>query len=333
MDSEAWDKRYRGSTLLWTSEANRFLVAEAAALAPARALDLACGEGRNAVWLAERGWRVTGVDFSKVGLEKARALAQARGVHADWVAADLLEYGPEPSAFGLVIVFYLQVPARRAQHDRRPRAAAVAAGGTFLLVGHDSANIEHGHGGPQDPAVLYTAHDIVRDLRGSGLEIERAERVRATGRDPGRSADRSRRARAGLAIGLTTGWAAGSPDGSARQPRAIADAAPGLWPIMSHSSSPAMKRSSRWRRRLAGFLLVVLALLAVAGVSALVIRFAPPWLVSTKGLTGTARLNELSRVRVALVLIVVAALVAAVVDLRVPDVLARPQASSTPSAS
>jgi membrane protein implicated in regulation of membrane protease activity len=73
-----------------------------------------------------------------------------------------------------------------------------------------------------------------------------------------------------------------------------------------------MKRSSRWRRRLAGFLLVVLALVAVAGVAALVIRFAPPWLVSTKGLTGTARLNELSRIRVALVLMVVAALAAAV---------------------
>jgi len=73
-----------------------------------------------------------------------------------------------------------------------------------------------------------------------------------------------------------------------------------------------MKRSSRWRRRLAGFLVGILALLAVAGVAALVIRFAPPWLVSTRGLTGTARLNELSRVRVALLLIVIAALVAAV---------------------
>ena len=81
---------------------------------------------------------------------------------------------------------------------------------------------------------------------------------------------------------------------------AIADAAPGESRIISHSSSPAMKRSSRWRRRLAGFLLVVLALVAVAGVSALVIRFAPPWLVSTKGLTGAARLDELNRVRVAL---------------------------------
>jgi hypothetical protein len=82
--------------------------------------------------------------------------------------------------------------------------------------------------------------------------------------------------------------------------------------MISHSSGPAMKRSSRWRRRLAGFLLVVLALVAVAGVAALVIRFATPWLVSTKGLTGAARTDELNRIRVALVLLVVASLAAAV---------------------
>lgn len=177
MNSQAWDERYSGSELLWSSEPNRFLVTEAAGLAPARALDLACGEGRNAVWLAERDWQVTGVDFSTVGLEKARALAQARGVRAEWVAADLLEYRPEPAAFELVIVFYLQVPGP----DRTPilgrAAAAVAPGGTFLLVAHDSANIERGHGGPQHPAVLYTAQDVLEDLRGSGLAIERAERV------------------------------------------------------------------------------------------------------------------------------------------------------------
>jgi hypothetical protein len=74
-----------------------------------------------------------------------------------------------------------------------------------------------------------------------------------------------------------------------------------------------MKRSSRWRRRLAGFSLAILALVAVAGASALIIRFAPPWLVSTEGLTGAARLDELNRVRIALVLIVLGALTAAVV--------------------
>jgi 2-polyprenyl-3-methyl-5-hydroxy-6-metoxy-1,4-benzoquinol methylase len=94
MDSEDWDQRYAGRELVWTAEANRFLVQEVDGMAPGRALDLACGEGRNAVWLAERGWQVTGVDFSEVGLEKARQFADSRGVPAEWIAADLLDYRP-----------------------------------------------------------------------------------------------------------------------------------------------------------------------------------------------------------------------------------------------
>ena len=178
MDSTVWDRRYAGSEVPWTNEPNRFLVKETSALQPGRAVDLACGQGRNAVWLAERGWEVTGVDFSKVGLQKARGLAQARGVRADWIEADLTEYRPDAEAFDLVLIFYLQLPA----HERTPivRAAAdgVGPGGTFLLVGHDSTNIEHGYGGPQIPAVLYSAEDVVDDINGTGLRIERAERVR-----------------------------------------------------------------------------------------------------------------------------------------------------------
>ncbi len=178
MDSEAWDRRYADRELVWTGEPNRFLVAEAAALPPGRALDVACGEGRNGVWLAERGWEVTGVDFSEVGLEKARDLAKSRDVQARWVAADLLEYTPEPRAFDLVLVFYLQVSAAHRRAIVRTVAEAVAPGGLFLLVAHDSSNLEHGHGGPQNPAVLYTAGDVAGDLEGSGLEIERAQTVR-----------------------------------------------------------------------------------------------------------------------------------------------------------
>jgi SAM-dependent methyltransferase len=177
MDREEWDRRYAGSELLWTAQANRFLVEESGDLSPGRALDVACGEGRNAVWLAERGWRVTGVDFSEVALEKARGLAEMRDVKAEWVQADLLEYQPAPRAFDLVIVFYLQVPAAERRGILRAAADAVAAGGRLLLVAHDSSNLEHGHGGPQNPAVLYTAADVVADLDNSGLEIERAELV------------------------------------------------------------------------------------------------------------------------------------------------------------
>jgi len=177
MDREAWNRRYAGSELVWTAQPNRFLVAEASGLRPGRALDLACGEGRNAVWLAEQGWQVTGVDFSEVALDKARDLAAARGVEAEWEQADLLAYQPAPRAFDLVLVFYLQLPAAQRRTIVRAAADAVAPGATLLLVAHDRSNLEHGHGGPQQPAVLYTAGEVVADLDGSGLEIERAERV------------------------------------------------------------------------------------------------------------------------------------------------------------
>lgn len=177
MDSTFWDERYRGSELVWTAEPNRFLAAETAELAPGRALDAACGEGRNAVWLAERGWQVTGVDFSEVALGKARALAMARGVEGRWIAADLLAFTPEPRAFDLVLVLYLQVPAPQRTQVVRRLADGVAPDGLFLLVAHDARNIEHGYGGPRTAAVLYTADDVVRDLEPAGLQVERAEMV------------------------------------------------------------------------------------------------------------------------------------------------------------
>jgi SAM-dependent methyltransferase len=178
MGPREWNRRYAGRELLWTAQPNRFLVAEVADLAPGRALDLACGEGRNAVWLAEQGWRVTGVDFSEVALAKAGELAAARGVDASWVRADLLDYRPDRRACDLVVVLYLQVRAAERRQIVRAAAGAVAVGGTLLVVGHDSSNLEHGHGGPRDPSVLYTAADITGDLDGTGLEVERADLVR-----------------------------------------------------------------------------------------------------------------------------------------------------------
>jgi len=177
MDQAAWNERYAGSGLVWSAEPNRFLVSETGGLAPGRALDLACGEGRNAIWLGERGWRVTGVDFSDVAIEKARQFAASRGVEGEWIAADLRDYEPAAAAFDLVLVFYFHVGADVRRPILRAAASAVADGGTFLLVGHDSTNLEGGYGGPRDPRVLYTAADVVSDLDGCGLEVERAERV------------------------------------------------------------------------------------------------------------------------------------------------------------
>src|SRR5436309_5039096 len=110
MDSAEWDRRYSATGLLWTASPNRFVVAELTGLAPGRALDLGCGEGRNAIWLAEQGWQVSAVDFSAVGLDKARRLAGERGVTVDWVSADLRDYQPRPAAFDLVLLAYLHLP-------------------------------------------------------------------------------------------------------------------------------------------------------------------------------------------------------------------------------
>ena len=113
MQREDWNRKHGEGGLLFGAEPNRFLVDEVGDLEPGRALDVACGSGRNAVWLAFRGWRVTGVDFSGVALEQARGLAAERGVEVDWVEADLLGWRPFDAAFDLIIVLYLQLPAEQ----------------------------------------------------------------------------------------------------------------------------------------------------------------------------------------------------------------------------
>lgn len=175
MKREDWNQSYADTGLLWSAAPNRFLVAEVGELEPGRALDLACGEGRNAVWLAEQGWQVVGVDYSDVALAKAARLAAERGVDVELLEADLLVYEPPSLGYDLVCVLYLQLP----QDERRlvlgRAAAAVAPGGTFLLVGHDLTNLAEGHGGPSDPAVLLTPEDVRAEL--PGLEVVKAERV------------------------------------------------------------------------------------------------------------------------------------------------------------
>jgi SAM-dependent methyltransferase len=181
VDSQQWDERYSGTEFEWTTRPNQFVAAELADLPPGRALDLAAGEGRNTVWLAERGWRVTAVDFSRVGLEKGRKLSAARGVdeaRVDWIVADLNDYEPERDAYDLVLIAYLQVsPPLRALVLARA-AAALAPGATAFVVGHDLTNLTEGVGGPQDPDVLYTPEAVRAEL--PGLRVIRAERVRRT---------------------------------------------------------------------------------------------------------------------------------------------------------
>jgi SAM-dependent methyltransferase len=176
MRREDWDKRYAAVENLWATRPNRFLVAEVTELPPGRALDLACGEGQNAIWLASFGWEVTGVDYSEVAIAKANARAARDGVTVAFTSADLVEYEPEHGAYDLVLILYLHIPSAQRGGVHAKASAALTPGGTFLLLGHDRANLTDGVGGPSDPDLLYTADEIATEL--PGLEIEKATTVR-----------------------------------------------------------------------------------------------------------------------------------------------------------
>ena len=184
MDQAGWNERYAQREFVWSLTPNQTVVAETAHLQPGRALDLACGEGRNAVWLAEQGWRVTAVDFAETGLDKARRLAAARGATVEWILADVTEYQPSSAAFELVLIAYLQIPPAERKRVMRNAVHALVTGGILLYVGHDLSNIEHGWGGPQDPKVLCTPQGIVDLL--PGFKIEKAEVIeRPVSLEPG----------------------------------------------------------------------------------------------------------------------------------------------------
>ncbi len=150
---EFWQERYRGEAPVWSGRANAVLVDVASDLPPGRAVDLGCGEGGDALWLASRGWQVTAVDIASNALDRGRASAEAAGVagRIEWVQRDLSDWSPGPD-FDLVSAFFLQSPVELAREQiLRHAAAAVAPGGHLLLVSHAAA--------PPWATQLHTHHD------------------------------------------------------------------------------------------------------------------------------------------------------------------------------
>ena len=175
MDATGWDERYTASDLVWSSGPNRSVADEVGGLTAGTALDLGAGEGRNALWLAEQGWTVTAVDFSAVGLDKARAMARQRRLQLTTVVADVTRYHPQQT-YDLVLIAYLQLPWTELQNVLATAATVLAPKGTLLLAAHDLANLAEGVGGPQDPAVLQTPDQVAAAL--PRLQIQKAERIR-----------------------------------------------------------------------------------------------------------------------------------------------------------
>ncbi len=181
MDSAAWDARYDQHDLVWSATPNQFVVEFATGLVPGRALDVACGEGRNAVWLARSGWDVLGVDFSPVAVDKAGQLAVANGVEAAFRVGDVTQPGGVDGSFDLVVVAYLHLGAPSMTATLRLLSGAVAAGGRIVVIGHHIDNPDRGYGGPPDRAVLHDPAVIAAALTAPECPVA-AELLRAVPR-------------------------------------------------------------------------------------------------------------------------------------------------------
>jgi SAM-dependent methyltransferase len=154
-----WDARYSAEPLLWGSAPNQFVRARVADSEPGVAIDLACGNGRNAVWLARRGWQVIGVDISTVALDQARQRCAQPGLPISWEHADVRSWTP-PGPVDLALVAYLHLPIDELTAVLRTAAAALSPTGRLLYVGHSRTNFHRGFGGPSDPAVLAEIADL-----------------------------------------------------------------------------------------------------------------------------------------------------------------------------
>jgi SAM-dependent methyltransferase len=181
----AWDERYRSRAGgIWSGQPNAVLVAEAADLEPGRALDVGCGEGADALWLAGRGWQVTGVDIATVALDRAAAAARTRGLTVTWVRADLLADPPAPAAFELVTAHFMHLPAAEREKLFAALADAVVPGGTLLFVGHDPSDGHTTMGRPRVAAMFVTADDVAAGLDRDVWEVQVAEARPRSATDP-----------------------------------------------------------------------------------------------------------------------------------------------------
>lgn len=190
-DESFWDERYRGSRAVWSGSPNPQLVAEVSGLLPGRALDVGCGEGADSLWLAERGWHVLAVDISSVALQKAADHAATKETSGTalpgtitWEHHDLLAWIPPAASFTLVTAQFMHLP----KVDREPLyarlAAAVAPGGSLLIVGHSESDIQAGARRPPGPELFFTAGNIADSLDARQWRVEVSEAKARTAMDP-----------------------------------------------------------------------------------------------------------------------------------------------------
>lgn len=181
---EHWNKRYAGKALSWSGEPNALLESLLVNEPPGKGLDVGCGEGRNALWLASRGWRMDAIDFSEVGVAKASALAAEQSLDVNWITADVGRYHFAARQYDLVAIVFLHTGPEERKRWLPNVIDAVAPGGLFAYIAHDPCNITEGVGGPQDASLLPSVDEVAGHL--GDFDIYRAEiHTRPVASDPG----------------------------------------------------------------------------------------------------------------------------------------------------
>lgn len=191
MDSKDWDERYAAVDLVWSATPNQWVEELVSPLPPGRALDVAAGEGRNAIWLVEQGWEVTAADYSAVAVDRAGRLAADRlGDRAGRftaVVADATKAAPGgPAAYDLVLFSYLQLPRDEWRKALANGIDAAVPGGRIIVIAHALVNLTAGWGGPQEPAVLHDPDDVVALVSDLPVDVELSElRTRVVTKEDG----------------------------------------------------------------------------------------------------------------------------------------------------
>ncbi len=174
IDRAFWEDWYAQKDQIWSGNPNPQLVADTAALAPGRALDVGAGEGADAIWLAEQGWEVTAVDIASLPLERGRAEAERRSPSVagriTWLPADITDWTPEPGSYDLVTLQFVHLTRDERAVGFRSCADAVAPGGTLLIVGHHPSDMDAGVGRWPDIDRFFTAEQLADDLD-DGFEV------------------------------------------------------------------------------------------------------------------------------------------------------------------
>lgn len=176
LDEAFWEDRYAGMDRVWSGRPNQVLVTEAADLPAGRALDMGCGEGADAVWLAEQGWAVTAVDIAPSALARGAAHAPTDGGGSvEWVHGDVLSWPVPEGTFDLVTSHFLHGPPDQRRGLFARLAAGVAPGGVLLVVGHHPKDLEVNAGRHPWPEMMWTPEEVVDELDPALFEVVAAE--------------------------------------------------------------------------------------------------------------------------------------------------------------